>query len=104
MKGRERLKPNSKLGCKLTVTVSSEELSVIERRMQELGCKSLADFQRKAMEEEAGWDFMMKEVFPKVMQEAREHSRTPHLDCAFIEGVMSGLNARRALNAVGQKP
>lgn len=47
---------------------------------------------------------MMKEVFPKVMQEAREHSRTPHLDCAFIEGVMSGLNARRALNAVGQKP
>ena len=51
MKGRERLKPKSKLGCKLTVTVSSEELSVIERRMQELGCTSLADFQRKAMEE-----------------------------------------------------
>lgn len=57
-----------------------------------------------SMEEEAGWGFMMKEVVPKVMQEAREHSRTPHLDCAFIEGVMSGLNARRALNAVGQKP
>ena len=57
-----------------------------------------------SMEEEAGWDFMMKEVVPKVMQEAREHSRTPHLDCAFIEGVMSGLNARRVLDAVGKRP
>ena len=57
-----------------------------------------------SIEGDAGWEFMMKEVVPKVMHEARENSRTPHLDCAFIEGVMSGLNARRALNAVGQKP
>jgi len=57
-----------------------------------------------SMEGDAGWEFMMKEVVPKVLEETRVHSRTPHLDCAFIEGVMSGLNARRALNAVGQRP
>lgn len=65
MKGRERLKPKSKLGCKLAVTVSSEELSVIERRMQELGCTSLADFQRKAIEHYAGEKIFRKRVYDK---------------------------------------
>lgn len=57
-----------------------------------------------SLEGDNGWEFIKDEVLPKVLQEAREHSRTPHLDCAFIEGVMSGLNARRALDAVGQCP
>ena len=65
MKGRERLKPKSKLGCKLAVTVSSEELSIIERRMQELGCTSLADFQRKAIEHYAGEKIFRKRVYDK---------------------------------------
>lgn len=55
-------------------------------------------------EGDSGWEFMMQEIVPKVLQEAREHSRTPHLDCAFIEGVMSGLNARRVLDVVGKRP
>lgn len=52
-----------------------------------------------SMEEETGWDFMMKEVFPKVMQEAREHSRTPYLDCAFIEGVFAAIRFMGGENA-----
>lgn len=65
MKGRERLKPKSRLGCKLSVTVSSEEMAVIERRMQELGCKSLADFQRRAMEQYAGEKIFRERIYDR---------------------------------------
>ena len=58
-----RLKPKSKLGHKLSVTVSSEELAVIERRMQELGCKSIADFQRKSMEHYAGEKIFRERIY-----------------------------------------
>ena len=60
-----RLKPRSKLGCKLSLTVSAEELVIIERRMQELGCKSLADFQRKAMEHYAREKIFRERIYEK---------------------------------------
>ena len=60
-----RLKPKSKLGHKLSVTVSSEELAVIERRMQELGCKSIADFQRRSMEHYAGEKIFRERIYDK---------------------------------------
>lgn len=60
-----RLKPKSKLREKLSLTVSSEEMAVIERRMQELGCNSLADFQRKAMEHYAGEKIFRERIYDK---------------------------------------
>lgn len=57
-----------------------------------------------SLEGEKGWQYIMEEILPKAIDEAKKHSRTPALDCAFIEGVMSGLNARRVLNAVGKRP
>lgn len=63
MKGR--LKPKSKLGQKIALNVSSEERAVIERWMQELGCKSLADFQRRAMEHYAGVKIFRERIYDK---------------------------------------
>lgn len=57
-----------------------------------------------SLEGEKGWQYIMEEILPKAIDEAKKHSRTPALDCAFIEGVMSGLNARRVLHAVGKRP
>lgn len=48
-------------------------------------------------EGEEGWSYLKEDVLPRVLNEAREHSRTPKLDRAFIEGAVSALNAVRVL-------
>lgn len=53
-----------------------------------------------AHEGEKGWEYFSEEILPRLLNEAKECSRTPKLDKAFIEGAASALNAQRALNNV----
>lgn len=43
------------------------------------------------------WEGFKQEI-PRIIHEAREDSRTPELDEAFIMGVVSGLEARRVID------
>ena len=44
------------------------------------------------------WEEFKTHEIPRIIREARECSRTPELDEAFIMGVASGLEARRVLD------
>ena len=51
-------------------------------------------------EDDEGWKYLKEDVLPRILNEAKEHSRTPKLDRAFIEGAVSALNAARVLRDV----
>lgn len=49
---------------------------------------------------EGYWDDYISREIPRLIREAREHSRTPELDEAYIMGVITALGTRRILDGI----